>query len=130
MPMIEGTSRLKTLEAVYDFAVDGGAQGNKTLRPGDSMGNLLPAGAVVVGGYLDVETSVLSATGTVALTVEAAGDLLTATAQAGLTAGRKDLNVDSTGSTAIKTSQARSVVMTVATAALTAGKFRVVVFYK
>src|SRR5690606_40357184 len=76
------------------------------------------------------ETSVLSATGTVALTVEAAGDLLTATTQAGLTAGSKDLNVDSNGSTAIKTSQARSVVMTVATAALTAGKFRVVVFYK
>jgi hypothetical protein len=132
MAMIEGTLRLKTAQAEYDFAVDGGATGTITLRgvPGDSHGNSIPSGAVITGGYIDVETAVASGTGTVALAGEGAADLLAATGAAGLTTGRKDIVPDSTGSTAVKTTAVRSVTMTIATAALTAGKFRVVVFYK
>lgn len=132
MPVIEGTSRLKTAQAVYDFAVDGGATGTITLRSAsdDIQGNTIPAGSVITGGYLDVETACVSATGTMAIQAEGAGDVLGASAQAALTTGRKDLAVDSTGSTAAKTTVARSLQLVIATAAFTAGKFRVVVFYK
>lgn len=133
MPVIESTSRLKTLQAEYDFAVDGGAVSDITLRSlaGDIQGNTLPSGAVITGGYLDIETAVTSGgSATVALKAEGAADLLAATAPASLTTGRKDIIPDSTGSATVKTTAVRSVVATVATAALTAGKFRVVLFYK
>jgi formylmethanofuran dehydrogenase subunit C len=132
MPIIEGTARLKTAQADYDFAVDGGAVGTINMRTaaGDSHGAVLPAGSVITGGYIDVETSVASATGTVALTAEAAGDLLGATGQAGLAAGRRSIVPAGTGATAVKTTVARQLTMAIATAALTAGKFRLVVFYR
>lgn len=81
-------------------------------------------------GYIDVETAVASATGTVALTAEGAGDILAAVGQAGLTVGRKSVVPVGTGASAVKTTVRRSLTMTIATAALTAGKFRVVLFYK
>lgn len=129
-PVIEGTDRLKTVEAVYDFAVDGGAVGTITMRNDDSTGNSVPNGSVVTGGYVDVETSALSGTGTIAITLESAGDVLAATGQAGLTAGRKSIIPAGTGATSIKTTAARSITLTIATAAFTAGKLRVVLFYK
>lgn len=132
MPVIEGTSRLKTAQAVYDFAVDGGAAGTITLRSAadDIQGNLIPAGAVVTGGYIDIEVACLSATGTMAFQVEGAGDLSAALAQASLTTGRKSVTPASTGATAVKTTVARSIAVVIATAAFTAGKLRVVLFYK
>lgn len=129
-PVIEGTDRVKTVEAVYDFAVDGGAVGTITLRTDDGLGNLIPAGAVITGGYIDVETACASATGTMAINSEAAGDILAATAAGGLTAGRKSVTPAGTGATSVKTTVARSLALTIATAAFTAGKLRVVLFYK
>lgn len=133
-PVIEGTTSLKTVQAEYDFAIDGGAVSTITLRAapdtGDDQGNLIPAGAVITHGYVDVSTAVLSATGTVALQVEAAADVLAATAQAGLTIGRKSVIPVATGASAVKTTVARSIVAVIGTAPLTAGKFRVVLFYK
>lgn len=130
MPVMEGTTRLKTAQAVYDFAVDGGGTGTITLRSDDSVGSALPSGAVITAGYLDIETACLSGTGTMALQAEAAGDLLAATLEAGLTAGRKSLVPAGTGATSVKTTQPRSLQLVIATAAFTAGKFRLVVFYK
>lgn len=132
MPVIEGTARLKTASAEYDFAVDGGATGTIALRsaPGDIQGNLVPAGSVITGGYIDVETACLSATGTMQFQVEGAGDLSAALAQAGLTVGRKSVTPAGTGATAVKTTAARSIAVVIATAAFTAGKLRVVLFYK
>ncbi len=126
MPVMEGTARLKTVQAEYDFTVDGGAVGTITMRSvtGDIQGNELPAGAVVVTGYVDVEVAVASATGTVALTAESAGDVLAATGQAGLTVGRKSVVFGA------KTTVRRALTLTIGTAALTAGKFRVVLHYK
>lgn len=129
-PIMEGTERLKTVQAVYDFAVDGGATGTITLRGTDSVGNSLPVGAVVTGGYIDVETACASATGTMALQAEGAGDVLAAVGQAGLTVGRKSVVPAGTGATSVKTTAARSLQLVIATAAFTAGKFRVVLFYK
>lgn len=130
MPVIEGTKRLKTVEAVYDFAVDGGATGTITLRNDNGLGNHIPSGAVITGGFIDVETACASATGTIAVQAEGAGDILAATAQAGLTTGRKSVVPAGTGATTVKTTAARSVQIVIATAAFTAGKFRVVLFYK
>src|SRR3954464_14437809 len=107
MPIIEGTTSLKTVQAEYDFAVDGGATSTITLRAapdtGDNQGNTIPVGAVITGGYIDVTTAVLSATGTVAVQVEGAADILAATAQAGLSLGRKSVIPAGTGATAVKT---------------------------
>lgn len=130
MPLIEGTSNIKTLEAVYDFAVDGGATGTITLRSDGTHGNTVPSGAVITGGFIDVETSCASATGTMALGLEAAGDILATVGQAGLTAGRKSVIPAGTGATSVKTTAARSLSLVIATAAFTAGKFRVVLYYK
>lgn len=131
MPVIEGTARLKTAQAVYDFAVDGGAIGTISLRSAeDSNGNAIPAGSVVVSGYVDIETACLSGSGTMALQVEGAADLLAASLQAALTTGRKSIVPVATGATAVKTTVARSLTLVIATGAFTAGKLRVVVFYK
>jgi hypothetical protein len=130
MGVIEGTARLKTVQAEYDFAVDAGAVGDITLRSVDGQGNEVPNGSVIEMGYIDVLTAVASATGTVALRAEAASDVLAATGAAGLTLGRKSVVPAGTGATAVKTTAKRNIIMTIATAALTAGKFRVVLFYK
>lgn len=126
MGKIEGTTSPKTVEAFYDFAVDGGAVSTITLR-GD---NSIPAGSVITGGYIDIETSCASATGTIAVQVEAAGDILATSLEAALTAGRKSVVPAGTGATSVKTTVARSIAIVIATAAFTAGKFRVVLFYK
>jgi len=131
MPVIEGTARLKTAQAEYDFAVDGGAISTITLRSVDGQGGTIPAGSVITGGYIDVETAVLPTTvATVALNSEAAGDLRAAAVAADLTVGRKSIVPAGTGATAVKTTAARSLAVAIAAAALTAGKFRLVVFYK
>jgi len=134
MPVIEGTTTPKSVQAEYDFAVDGGAVSTIVLRAapdaGDNQGNTIPAGSVITHGYIDVLTAVASATGTVAVQAEAAADILAATGQAGLTLGRKSIIPVATGATAVKTTVARSITIVIATAALTAGKFRVVLFYK
>jgi len=130
MPVIEGTARLKTAQAEYDFAVDGGAVSTITLRSVDGHGSTIPAGSVITGGYIDVETACASATGTIAVNTEAAGDIVAAVGQASWTTGRKSVVPAGTGATSVKTTVARSIAITIATAVFTAGKFRVVVFYK
>lgn len=136
MPVIEGTSRLKEASGEYDFAVDGGAIGTITLRSagGSTLGNSIPSGSVITGGYLEVDTAVTSGgTPAVAIQVEGAADLVASgtLAAAGLAStGRKSIVPAFTGATSVKTTAARSIVLTVATAALTAGKFRVVLWYR
>lgn len=136
MPVIEGTTRLKEASGEYDFAVDGGAIGTITLRSagGAVIGNTLPAGSIVTGGYIEVDTALTSGgAATVAVTAEAAGDTLVAAAVSGApwsTTGRKSIVQAFTGVTSVKTTVGRSMTMTIATATLTAGKFRVVVFYR
>lgn len=134
MPVMEGTTAIKTAEGVYDFAVDGGAVSTIPLRSpgGSSLGGEIPAGSVITGGYLDVTTAVVGAGASVALNSEGAGDIHAAAAVSGApwsTTGRKDIVPDSTGSTAIKTTAKRQLAATISAAVLTAGAFRVVVFY-
>lgn len=136
MSVMPGTYALKTAVGEYDFAVDGGAVSTITLRaaPGYSVGNTIPSGSVIVGGYLEVDTALDSGgAATVAVNSEGAGDLVAAAAFDGApwsTTGRKDLVPDFTGSATVKTTAQRSLAITIAAAALTAGKFRVVVHYR
>lgn len=126
-PVAEGTRAEKTWAGYYDFAVDGGNAGTIVLRSDDGP---LPLGAVVTDGYLDILTACLSATGTMALQAEAAADILAATAQAGLTLGRKSIIPVATGATAVKTTAQRYPALVIATAAFTAGKFVLVLKYR
>jgi hypothetical protein len=135
MPIIEGTTVVKSAQGEYDFAVDGGAVSTITLRGlnTQSIGNNIPAGSVITGGYIEVDTPLTSGgAATVAVSAESAGDLTAAAVLGGApwsTTGRKSLIVVS-GATSIKTTVLRNLSIAIATAALTAGKFRVVVFYR
>lgn len=136
MPIIEGggtigglgLGRVKPARAQYEFAVDGGAVGDITLR-----GDTIPSGAIIVDALLHVDTVLTSAgsTATVAIKTQSAADINTADVISGApwsTTGAK--RADLTATTApVKTTAARPIVATVAVQALTAGKFTVVVWY-
>jgi len=137
MPVTEGTRGLnKEAKGEYDFAVDGGAIGSITLRadPTDPMGNEIPSGSVIMGGYIEVDTGFTTGSGaTMAINSEAAGDLIAATVVSGApysTTGRKSLIPVFTGATSVKTTAKRNLVATIAVGTVTAGKMRVVVFYR
>lgn len=134
MGIAEGTAGLKTAQGEYDFAVDGGAISSITLRGAGIVGGAIPAGSVIMGGYVEVDTAVTSGgAATVAINVEGAGDIVAAAAVSGApwsTTGRKSVIPVFTGATTVKTTVARNIVATIAAFALTAGKFRVVLFYR
>jgi hypothetical protein len=127
MPMIERTRASKVWRGYYDFAVDGGATAAIVLRSDDGP---LPAGSVVVSGYLDVLTLFTTGTAaTAAISVEAANDIQTATVVSGApfsTTGRKSITPAGTGATAIKTTASRYPTITFAVGTVTAGKLELV----
>lgn len=116
---------LTVLQAVYDFAVKGGAQGDIAL-------GTIPAGTIILGGVVKVLTPLGSGgSATAALKAEAANDLVNAAAISGApwsTAGRKSVIPVFTGVSSVETTVARSLSLTVATADLNAGKFVVTLF--
>jgi hypothetical protein len=120
-------NRKYVMQCEYDFAKDGGAIGDITLR-----GDRLPAGAIVTGGVVHVQTAVTSAgSATVALELVGTADVLAATAKASLTLNALISPVPD-GPTAgdwIRTTAATQLVATVAVAALTAGKIVVCLEY-
>jgi hypothetical protein len=120
---------MKWIRGRYDFAVDGGAIGDIDLTRVASV----PANAVVVGGFLEVDTVPTSGgAATIAIKVEGAADTVAAAAISGApwsTTGRKSVIPVFTGATSLKTTAARKVQATVAVAALTAGAFDVVLAY-
>lgn len=138
MPTIEGTRGrgFKEAKGEYDFAVDGGAIGAITLRStvDDIQGNTIPAGAVILGGYMEVDTLFTTGTAaTMAISVEGANDIISATVVSGApysTTGRKSVIPVFTGATTVKTTVTRSIVATIAVGTVTAGKMRVVLFFR
>lgn len=134
MPIIEGTTVLKSAVGEYDFAVDGGAIGSITLRGSGPLGSQIPAGSVITGGYIEVDTLFTTGTSaTMAITLEGAGDIIAATVVSGApysTTGRKSIIPAGTGATSVKTTVPRTIVATIAVGTVTAGKARVVLFYR
>ncbi len=126
-----GTNGLENAKKVayceYDFSIDGGAVGDITLR-----GGLLPAGAYITDGWLDVQTA-LTSTGaaTVAIKSVAAGDLLPATGKATFDANATiGLGPAVNGGKPVGPTTANTYIKaTVATAPLTAGKFVAAIEY-
>lgn len=136
MPQMEGTRRIKEAKGEYDFAVDGGAVSSITLRASadDTLGNTIPNGAVIEGGYIEVDTIAGSGgAATIGITLEGAADVQAVAAFNGApwsTTGRKSVIPVFTGATTLKTTTERKIVAVIAGAALNAGKFRVVLFYR
>jgi len=115
--------------ATYDFAVNGGAIGDISLT------TKIPDNAIIWDSFIDVVTTLTSATdaATVAIKTQAANDIVSAIAisdvgnpwDAGVHAG---IPVG-TAAAAIKMTAERIVTATVAVEALTAGKFHVGLLY-
>lgn len=95
---------------------------NKTVAA-HPLAVTIPDNAIVISGHVDVITAVTSeGSATVAISLVADNDLLTATALTGLTEG-KQLPMAAVKTTPIKLSAEKAVTVTVGIAALTAGKF-------
>lgn len=134
MPIIEGTKRTKVWEGEWDFAVDGGAVSTIPLRSKDGA---IPAGADIIGGYIDVQTQLTSGgAATIGVNSEAAGDLVAAATAVGTyTAGRKNIlpaeaSGSATAKNSIRTTAARVPAITVAAFALTAGKLKLTLLWR
>lgn len=125
----------KTMQTVtyeYDFAVDGGDVGAIDLRP--QVANLLEAGLVVTECVLDIETALVSGSGsaTIGDDDDADGffvDLVAATgvqSSFGALGGAYQRNSDTSVETKIlkKVLADKPVLLTIGTGALTAGKFK------
>ena len=118
-------NRKYVLQVEYDFAKDGGAVGDITLRGGG-----LPAGAVITSGVIDIQTALTSGgAGQVALMVESAEDIAADAVLTSWAAGLKDTVPDGAAANMVKTTAAANVVMSVTVAALTAGKMVVCLEY-
>lgn len=117
-------SNLKMAQFDYNFADDGGVIGDIILAEG-----VIPDNAVIVGGMIDVVTTLTSAgdTATIAIKVEGANDIVTAVAindgSNPWDAGQQSVIPDNTAAKAVKTTAKRTVTATVAVQALTAGRF-------
>lgn len=131
-----GLGNLRVARFLYDTAAnDSAAASNKTVAA-HGTGVTLPQYAIVVGGFFDVNTAFTSAggTATIAISVEAANDIQTATAVSGApysAINRKAIvpKANTPESTAVKTTVAREITCTVAVQALTAGKLTGYLYY-
>lgn len=125
---INGNAGLGVLK-VARFVFDAGVVANRTIAP-HGLGVSLPADAIVVGGFFDVNTVFTSAggdAGTIALHLQAANDIQAAAAVSGApysTIGRKAIvpKANTPESTSVKTTVAREITATVAVQALLTGK--------
>ena len=120
---------IQVLFAQYDFAVQGGAIGTVNLLGLDGKPAVLPQNAIIVLALIDVLTPcTTSASGTIALTAQSAGDIKAALAAASYTGLVAGIPVG-TAATAIKMTADRTLQATIATGAITAGKFNVIIEY-
>ena len=124
-----GLGVIGNAKMTYDFAVDGGAIA--TITPANSP--TLPINAIVLGGTIDITTTLTSGgSATIALGLGAgaqAAALKAALAVASWTAGQLALIPVFTAATYVKAAAATALTLTIATATLTAGKFDVNLAY-
>jgi hypothetical protein len=114
----------------YSFAVDGGAIA--TITPSNSP--TLPAGAIILGGVLDVTTSLTSGGAAQVSIGTSAGSSVTALKASAVlgteyAAGLRALTPVFTAATYVKLTAAGRLTLTVTVATLTAGRFDVNVAY-
>jgi len=131
-----GLGALRVARFLFNGAAnDSGGVSNLTVAA-HPTGVILPIHAIVVGGFYDVNTAFTSAgsTATIAIKVEGANDIVTATAVSNAiygTIGRKAIvpKANTPESTSVKATAAREITCTVAVEALTAGKLTGYLYY-
>jgi hypothetical protein len=128
----DGIHPLQVAIATFDPT---GVAGMRTAAA-HGLGVSLPAHALVVGGFVDVNTHFHSAadTATVAISVEGGDDIIAAAAVSGApwsTINRKAIvpKANTPESTSVKTTAAREITATVAVQALTEGKATVYLYF-
>jgi len=111
------------------FAADGGAVSTIAL----AGSTIIPANAVILGGFVDVVTVPTSGgAATIAIQAEAANDVVLAALISGApwsSVGRKSVIPVFTGASSLRTTVARDVSAVIGVAALTAGVFDVYLIY-
>ena len=129
-----GAGVLRVAKATFNPEDDHGVRN----QAGHGLGVTLPAGAIVVGGFVDVVetfTSTNSDGASIAIHVEAANDIVSAIAISNSSnswdEGQQDIipKANTPESTGIKLTAAREITATSATRNLTGGKFHVFLYY-
>lgn len=121
---------------VARFEFDMATVGNRSIGA-HGTGVTLPIHAIVVGGFVDVNTkfdSDATDAGTIAISVEAANDIISAAAVSGApysTVGRKAIvpKANTPESTSVKCTAAREITCTVAVEAMLTGKLTGYLYY-
>lgn len=129
---VAGLGVLRVARYLFDTAV----VANRAIGA-HGTGITLPANAIVVGGFVDVNTAFTSdATnaGTIAISLQAANDIIAAAAVSGApysTIGRKAIvpKANTPESTSVKTSATKEITCTVAVEALLTGKLTGYLYY-
>ena len=130
-----GLGALRVARWEFDVMEDDPEGDANTEIGAHGTGIILPAHAIIVGGFMDVNTPFASdGSATVAVSVEGANDIQAAAAVSGApwsTHGRKAIipKANTPESTSVKTSEPREVTVTVAVAALTGGKVTGYLYY-
>ena len=121
---------------VARFEFDAGVVGNRSIGA-HGTGVTLPIHAIVVGGFVDVNTkfdSDATDAGTIAISVQGANDIISAAAVSGApysTVGRKAIvpKANTPESTSVKCTAAREITCTVAVEASLSGKLTGYLYY-
>jgi hypothetical protein len=131
-----GLGSLRVARFLFDTAVNDSAAASNKTAAAHGTGVTIPANAIVVGGFVNVNTAFTSAggTATIAISVEAANDIISAAAVSGApysSIGRKAIvpKANTPESTSVLASTAKEITCTVAVQALTAGKLTGYLYY-
>lgn len=133
-PLIGGDLDGLGVLRVARFTFDAGIAANRTVEA-HGTGVTIPAHAIIVGGFFDVNTAFTGeSNAALAIHVQAANDIQTSAAVSGApysTIGRKAIvpKANTPESTSVKTTAAREITCTVATAALLTGKLTGYLYY-
>jgi len=132
----DGLGVLRVARFTFDTAAEDSAGSDNIDVGAHGTGVILPANAIVVGGFFDVNTVFGSEndTATIAISVQGANDIQTAAAVSGApysTIGRKAIvpKANTPEATSVKTSAAKEITCTVAVEALDAGKLTGYLYY-
>lgn len=132
-----GLGVLRVARFEFDTAEEDSGGVSNTTVAAHPTGVTLPIHAIVVGGFVDVNTAFTSENtnnATIAIKVEGANDIISAAAVSGApysTIGRKAIvpKANTPESTSVKATAAREITVTVATSILTAGKLTGYLYY-
>lgn len=130
-----GLGVLRVARFVFDSAGTDSADAANSAVGAHGVGVTLPIHAIIVGGFVDVNTAFTGETGAaLAIHVQGANDIISSAAVSGApwsTIGRKAIvpKANTPESTSVKCTAAREITCTVATEVLTAGKLTGYLYY-